>query len=112
MKSSRTFAGATIRTAGRSFWTLVVAVVPFLSIVSCSPAVHLIDRQTILEMEASGNWIELDDIYRKQALSAGPVNLPKTKDKESELAMLKMTHADGPAAPVKNENSDTGGAPQ
>jgi hypothetical protein len=76
----------------RSFAMKCFVGVSFLS--SCSPAVYLIDRQTVLELEASGEWQELDQVYQKKQLATGPLPLEKTKTKLAQNAVFTMTHGD------------------
>lgn len=61
---------------------------------ACVPDVYLIDRQTVLELEASGDWQELDQAYQKQSLSAGPQPLESTSDQVEERQIFSMTHSD------------------
>ena len=41
------------------------------------PSVYLVDRHTVMESEASGEWPELEKRFATQALSAGPVPFEK-----------------------------------
>lgn len=66
----------------------------------CSPSIHLIDRQTILEIEASGDWQELDRKFQDQEVASGPLPLEKTKTKGDRGRVFSMTHSD-----KNNENS-------
>jgi hypothetical protein len=66
----------------------------------CSPSIHLIDRQTILEIEASGDWQELDRKFQDQEVASGPLPLEKTKTKGDRRKVFSMTHSD-----KNNENS-------
>jgi hypothetical protein len=61
---------------------------------SCSPSVYLIDRQTVLELEASGDWKELDETFHKQEMAAGPIPTEKTREKVERRQVFNMTHAD------------------
>jgi len=60
----------------------------------CVPDVYLIDRQTVLELEASGEWQELDQALQKKALSAGPLPLESTSDQVEQRQIFSMTHSD------------------
>lgn len=60
----------------------------------CIPDVYLIDRQTVLELEASGDWQELDQAYQKQALNPGPQPLESTSDLVEQRQIFSMTHSD------------------
>lgn len=65
-----------------------------LSLSACIPDVYLIDRQTVLELEASGEWQELDQKYQTQTLSQGPIPMSETRDRVSERRMFSMSPAD------------------
>ncbi len=67
---------------------------------SCVPDVYLIDRQTVLELEASGDWPELDKEFQKKQLSAGPLPLEKTEDAVEKRQIFTMTHADQEVKPT------------
>jgi hypothetical protein len=60
----------------------------------CLPDVYLIDRQTVLELEASGDWEELDQAFQKQALNPGPQPLESTSDLVEQRQIFSMTHSD------------------
>lgn len=70
----------------------LVLSLPLLS--ACLPDVYLIDRQTVLELEASGDWQELDAKYQAEALSQGPIPLEETNDRVENRQIFSMTHAD------------------
>lgn len=61
---------------------------------ACLPEVYLIDRQSVLELEASGEWQELDAVYRKKALQKGPVPLETMSGSLEQKESLRATHAD------------------
>lgn len=51
----------------------------------CIPDVYLVDRHTVMEMEASGSWPELDKVFYEDVQTAGPVpfiNDPESKRKK------------------------------
>jgi hypothetical protein len=60
----------------------------------CLPNVYLIDRQTVLELEASGDWQELDEAYQKQGMNPGPQPLESTRDRVDSRQIFSMTHSD------------------
>lgn len=64
------------------------------SLGACIPDVYLIDRQTVLELEASGDWQELDAQFQKDTLSQGPIPLEETNDTVASRQIFTMTHAD------------------
>lgn len=61
---------------------------------ACVPDIYLIDRQTVLELEASGQWPELDQKYRDMALRSGPTALERTRDTVENREIFSMTHDD------------------
>ena len=95
---------------------LKLSVVPWLVglgfLSSCAPTVYLIDRQTVLELEASGDWQDLDNVYQKNQLATGPLPLEKTQTKLSQNTLFGMTHSDsdkaieGPAGQEANKAKD------
>ena len=60
----------------------------------CIPDIYLIDRQTVLELEASGQWPELDQKFKDAALKPGPSALEKTRDDVEARQIFSMTHDD------------------
>lgn len=63
-------------------------------ITSCSPSIHLIDRQTILELEASGDWQELDQKFQEKELASGPIPLPRARPDADRTRLFRLTHSD------------------
>ena len=73
---------------------------------SCVPSVYLIDRQTVLELEASGDWQELDQKFQEKELASGPLPTPKEKSAIDRSKIYRMTHSDqGSANPTKDGGS-------
>jgi hypothetical protein len=72
-------------------------------ITSCSPSIHLIDRQTILELEASGDWQELDQQFQDKELASGPLPVPKVKSDKDRTRLFRMTHSDDNIDPKSKE---------
>ena len=55
------------------------------------PDVYLIDRQTVMEAEASGEWPRLEERFRKQAPLKGPIPLarePSSKRRDRAFRVL------------------------
>ncbi len=65
-----------------------------LSLTACVPDIYLIDRQTVVELEASGQWPELDQKYKDMALRSGPTALESTRDNVENRQIFSMTHDD------------------
>lgn len=60
----------------------------------CVSDIYLIDRQTVLEVEASGEWPELDKKFQEASLKPGPISLEKTRDTVERRQIFSMTHGD------------------
>jgi len=73
---------------------MMITVLSGLMGTGCLPDVYLIDRQTVLELEASGDWQELDEVYKKQAMNPGPQPLESTSDMVESRQIFSMTHSD------------------
>lgn len=64
------------------------------------PDVYLIDRQTVMEAEASGEWPKLDERFRKEVPLKGPTPLakePSSKRRDRAFRVLNgefPTHAE------------------
>ncbi len=80
---------------------LIPAAIVAFALISCTPSIYLIDRQTVLELEASGDWQELDKKLRAQELQSGPIPLEKTRDAQDKRPSLGMTHGDDPTLKQK-----------
>lgn len=76
-----------------SFTCMVLGSSLFL-LSGCVPDIYLIDRQTVLEIEASGTWPELDKKYKDMALRASPTALENTRDTVENRQIFSMTHDD------------------
>lgn len=60
---------------------LVLILPLFFALGACVPDVYLVDRHTVMEMEASGDWPQLDKVFYEHVQTAGPV--PFINDPES-----------------------------
>ena len=72
---------------------LFIYTVVLLSLSGCVnlPDVYLIDRHTVMEEEASGEWPELEARFRQQAVKSGPTNLAKeTTERRRERAFRML----------------------
>lgn len=58
-------------------WLVTGTIIIGLSACVQLPPVYLVDRHTVMELEASGEWPELEQRLHKQSLSMGPVQLSK-----------------------------------
>lgn len=60
----------------------------------CVPDVYLIDRQTVMEVEASGDWPELDEEIFQLNKRMGPVSFKKDERPQERAAVFSMTDGD------------------
>lgn len=70
----------------------LISIAVFLG--ACIPDVYLIDRQTVLEQQASGDWLELDKVFYESSLKKGPVNLRDSTKSVEDRAIYQLTHSD------------------
>ncbi len=61
---------------------------------ACAPKVYLVDRQTVLEVQSSGDWPELDRAATASAMEPGPKALRKTSDTPDKRAALRVLPSD------------------
>lgn len=72
---------------------------------ACSPSVYLIDRPTVLEVQAAGDWPELDRVLLETAVDSGPAALEQTSEPPEARALLHMTHGDDDGLETGRERS-------
>jgi len=77
---------------------LIVITVLFLSACVSLPDIYLVDRHTVMESEASGEWPELEQRFTKQSLSKGPVNLAKEPSQRRRDRAFNMLNGEFPVA--------------
>lgn len=61
------------------------------------PDVYLIDRQTVMEAEASGEWPQLEERFRKQVPAKGPVDLAKEPSQKRRDRAFRVLNSEFPA---------------
>jgi len=74
---------------------------------SCTPSIYLIDRQTVLELEASGDWQELDANFHNQEVASGPLPLEKTRERIDRRQVFNITHSDNDAGAKKSSQDNS-----
>ena len=68
------------------------------------PDVYLIDRHTVMEAEAAGEWPELENRFREQSPKLGPTNLttePNNARHERAFRVVNSEFSNSPASPSK-----------
>jgi len=83
----------------------IVSVLAVLSLSACVtlPDVYLVDRHTVMESEASGEWPELEQRFKKQSLSKGPVNLAKEPSERRRDRAFNMLNGEFPIADASQD---------
>jgi len=76
----------------------IMIAIGVLSLSACVslPDVYLVDRHTVMESEASGEWPELEQRFKKQSLSKGPVNLAKEPSERRRDRAFNMLNGEFP----------------
>ena len=62
------------------------------------PDVYLIDRQTVMEAEASGEWPQLEARFRKQVPLKGATDLAKEPSQKRRDRAFRVLNGEFPAA--------------
>lgn len=76
-----------------------------LGLWGCAPTVYVIDRHTVLEEEASGDWPELESYFLKRDLKPGPTFLEKTRSDRKRERIWHVLNGE-----LATPDSTTGGA--
>ncbi len=64
------------------------------------PDVYLIDRQTVMEAEASGEWPKLEERFRQQVPLKGPTNLAKEPSEKRRDRAFRVLNGEFPIQPA------------
>lgn len=77
----------------------VLLICSALSLSACVslPDVYLVDRHTVMETEASGEWPKLEQRFRKEALKMGATDLAKEPDNQRRERAFRTLNAEFPA---------------
>jgi hypothetical protein len=78
----------------------ILCVFALVSLSACVnlPDVYLIDRHTVMEEEASGEWPELEARFREQAVKNGPTNLAKESMEQRRERAFRVLNGEFPVA--------------
>ena len=79
---------------------LLVYIFTVVSLSACVnlPDVYLVDRHTVMEEEASGEWPELESRFREQAVKNGPTNLAKEPMEQRRERAFRVLNGEFPIA--------------
>ena len=58
------------------------------------PPIYLVDRPTVMELEASGEWPQLEQRLREQSLSMGPQTLPADPEQKRRERAFRMLNGE------------------
>lgn len=61
---------------------------------ACSPKVYLIDRQTVLEDEAAGEWPKFENDLLDKAKAKGPTPFAKTENNERKERLYNVLNGE------------------
>jgi hypothetical protein len=61
---------------------------------SCVPDVYLLDRQTVLEVEAAGDWPELDEEIFQTTRRMGPVSFRGDPENPEKQKLIRLADGD------------------
>ena len=84
-------------------WLVLFTVVSQLSACISLPDIYLIDRPTVMEAEASGEWPQLERRFRQQVPSMGPTNLAKEPSQKRREHAFQLLNGEFPAIPSDTE---------
>jgi len=62
----------------------IITILFLMSNMSCTPKVYIIDRQTVLQEQAAGEWPDFEESLTQNLKKKNPVPLPKTSTNENE----------------------------
>jgi hypothetical protein len=61
---------------------------------SCAPQIYVVDRHTIMEEEAAGEWPDVEKEWMGQAKAQGPVRFPKTPESEKKKRLYNTLNGE------------------
>jgi hypothetical protein len=71
-----------------------VSLVLAAAFAACSPKVYIIDRQTVLEEEAAGEWPDFETQSLQHSEASTPAPLAKTPVTESKERLYRVLNGD------------------
>lgn len=67
--------------------TLFLLLLP-LTMTACAPSIYVLDRPTILQEEASGNWVDYEKQLLSKSMEKGASFLPEGQRKEKRAYLF------------------------
>jgi hypothetical protein len=73
---------------------LALLAILLLALPACAPTVYLLDRQTVLEEEAAGEWPSLEASIQKQAKASAPTEYPTVEQSAAKRRRYSTLNAE------------------
>ena len=94
---------------------MMMGVASFVMSTGCTPKVYIIDRPTLLEAEAAGEWPELEEAVELRSLSLKPQPLAASEKKVEQkkpyriiAGEFQLSKADQTKKSAEKESSEDG----
>lgn len=89
----------------------LAAALLWIGAAACAPKIYVVDRQTVLEQEAAGDWPEFDKELIAKSLSRGPAPLGKTAPSPQQRRLYNVPNGDllKGSSPVESATAPKGG---
>ena len=78
----------------RAFKAGLVPVLGFLSLTACSPKIYVIDRHTIMEEEAAGEWPEFEKELLNRSQAQGPTPFAEIADGAEKSRLYNVLNSE------------------
>lgn len=80
----------------KTIFASILLLIIFLLCSACAPKIYLVDRQSILEQEANGEWPELDKKIENSNVKVGPEPIEQNKEKSEPIVYRTLVPNVGP----------------
>lgn len=84
-------------------WLVLFTLVLQLPACISPPDIYLIDRHTVMEAEASGEWPQLEQRFRQQVPAMGPTDLAKEPSQRRRERAFRILNGEFPMTPSDKE---------
>ncbi len=88
-------------------WLMIMLACLGFTACASIPDIYLIDRHTVMESEASGEWPQLEERFRNKALSKGPVNMAIDPSSTRKERAFRVLNGEFPAQPASTQSAST-----
>ena len=72
----------------------LIPFVAFLLSVGCSPKIYMVDRQTVLEDEAAGEWPQFEKEILNKSNAKGPTAFQKPEETEKKRRLFNVLNGE------------------